>query len=128
MASYRDNSLISDQAGEIVCQLVPPGLGNFPSLLHSTCPYRGSLNNIGPQQHGYFLWVVSTTPAGANYVNRRGKGLHEDLRGSSWIVCGTTWIRRPALAIGGASWTLTLSSTSCTRPQLKEAFLNGLFP
>jgi hypothetical protein len=46
----------------------------------------------------------------------------------SWIVCGTTWIRRPALTIRGASWTLTLSSTSSTRPQLEEAVLNGLFP
>jgi hypothetical protein len=34
----------------------------------------------------------------------------------------------PVLAIGGASWTLTLSSTSSTRPQLEEAVLNGLFP
>jgi hypothetical protein len=33
-----------------------------------------------------------------------------------------------ALAIGGASWTLTLSATSSTRPQLEEAVLNGLFP
>jgi hypothetical protein len=54
--------------------------------------------------------------------------LHEDLRGSSWIVCGTTWIRHPALAIGGVSWTLALSSTSSTRPQLEEAVLNGLLP
>jgi hypothetical protein len=30
--------------------------------------------------------------------------------------------------IGGASWTLTLSSTSSTRPQLEEAVLKGLFP
>jgi hypothetical protein len=29
---------------------------------------------------------------------------------------------------GGASWTLTLSSTFSTRPQLGEAVLNGLFP
>jgi hypothetical protein len=35
--------------------------------------------------------------------------LHVDSRGSSWIACGTTWTRRPALAIGGASWTLTLN-------------------
>jgi hypothetical protein len=28
---------------------------------------------------------------------------------------------------GGASWTLVLSSTSSTRPQLGEAVLNGLF-
>jgi hypothetical protein len=55
-------------------------------------------------------------------------GIHEDSRGSSWIVSGTTWIRRLALAIGGASWTLTLSSTSSTRPQLEEAVHNGLFP
>jgi hypothetical protein len=54
--------------------------------------------------------------------------LHEDSRGSSWIVCGTTWIRHPALEIGGASWTLTLSSTSSTRPQLEEAVLNGFSP
>jgi hypothetical protein len=52
---------------------------------------------------------------------------HEDSRGSSWIACGTTWIRHPALAIGGASWTLALSSTSSTRPLLEKAVLNGLF-
>jgi hypothetical protein len=45
----------------------------------------------------------------------------------TWIACGKTWIRRPALAIGGASWTLTPSSTTSTRPQLKKAVLNGLF-
>jgi hypothetical protein len=38
------------------------------------------------------------------------------------------WIRRPALAIEGASWTLALCSTSSTRPQLEEALLNGLYP
>jgi hypothetical protein len=46
----------------------------------------------------------------------------------SWIACGATWIRHPALAIGGASWTLTLSSTSSTRPRLEKAVLNDLFP
>jgi hypothetical protein len=34
----------------------------------------------------------------------------------------------PALAIGGASWTLMLSSTSSNRPRLEKAVLNGLFP
>jgi hypothetical protein len=47
---------------------------------------------------------------------------------SSWIVYGKTWMRHPALAIGGVSWTLTLSSTFSTRPQLGEAVLTGLFP
>jgi hypothetical protein len=54
--------------------------------------------------------------------------MHEDSRRSSWIVCGKTWIRHPALAIGGANCTLTLSLTSSTRPQLEETVLNGLFP
>jgi hypothetical protein len=54
--------------------------------------------------------------------------LHVDSRGSSWITCGTTLTRRPAPAIEGASWKLTLSSTSSTRPRLEKAVLNGLFP
>jgi hypothetical protein len=63
------------------------------------------------------------------HLSRLGvTSLHVDSRGPSWIACGTTWTRRPALAIGGASWTMALSSTSSTRPQLEEAVLNGLFP
>jgi hypothetical protein len=56
---------------------------------------------------------------------------HSIARGSARVILdrlGTTWIRRPALAIGEASWTLALSSTSSTRPRLEEAVLNGLFP
>jgi hypothetical protein len=52
--------------------------------------------------------------------------LHVDSRGSSWIACGTTWTRRQALAIGGASWTLMPSFS--TRPRRENSVLNGLFP
>jgi hypothetical protein len=57
-----------------------------------------------------------------------GHSLHVDSRGSFWIACETNLTRRPALAIGAASWTLTLSLTFSTRPRLKKAVLNGLFP
>jgi hypothetical protein len=51
--------------------------------------------------------------------------LHVDSRGSSWIACGTTWTRRPALVIRRASWTLTLSSTFSTHPRQEKAVLNS---
>jgi hypothetical protein len=44
------------------------------------------------------------------------------------LPCGKTLTRRSALAIGGASWTLTLSSIFSTRPRLEKAVLNVLFP
>jgi hypothetical protein len=34
----------------------------------------------------------------------------------------------PVESLKNVSWTLTLSSTSSTRPQLEEAVLNSLFP
>jgi hypothetical protein len=56
---------------------------------------------------------TSTTPGRRRQSQRRCKPsafaapgvtpLHVDSRGSSWIVCGTTWTRRPALATEGAS-------------------------
>jgi hypothetical protein len=54
-----------------------------------------------------------------------GHPLHVDSRRSSWIACRTTWTRRPALAIGGASWMLMSSLTSATRPRPEKAVFNG---
>jgi hypothetical protein len=79
----------------------------------------------------YVRTPVSIAKGDANPAHLPRQGftpLHEDLRGSSWIVCGATWIRRPAFAMGVASWTLKLSSTSSTRLRLEEAVLNGLSP
>jgi hypothetical protein len=46
-------------------------------------------------------------------------------KGSSWIVCGTTWIRRPALATRIASWKMSLSSTSYHRLPQERNRLTG---
>jgi hypothetical protein len=54
--------------------------------------------------------------------------LHEDSRGSFWIVCGTSWIRHPALAIGRASWTLTLSSILLPAHSWERPFLTAFSP
>jgi hypothetical protein len=46
---------------------------------------------------------------------------------NSRIVAQMGGLRRPALALGGASWMLTLSSTFSTRHWREKAALNGLF-
>jgi hypothetical protein len=42
--------------------------------------------------------------------------------------CAVSTQETAARRVGGASWTLALSSTFSTRPQLAEAVLNGFFP
>jgi hypothetical protein len=110
-----DNSLIIMH--NCLGNLINPERQSGTVGVFGICPWtQDQFANTGRRKHQCASAAPGVTP------------LHEDSRGSSWIVCGAAWSRHPALAIGGASWTLTLISTSSTRPQLEEAVLNGLFP